>query len=167
MSAVTPAEYRRVAGLFPTGVTVVTRRLDDGKPYGMTVSSFTTVSLEPPLVLVCIDLAARFLRDLAHNHPFIINILSEDQQHVAQRFASKQEENRFAGLGWSPEWSDAPLLHGIVASFSCTVDRRVNAGDHVILIGAVHRVQQHQGKPLVWCDRGYHCLPALRAEPSV
>lgn len=163
MSTFTSAEFRSVAGLFPTGVTVVTRRLPDGKPYGMTVSSFTTVSLDPPLILVCIDLSAHFLRNFQAGDAFLINVLAEEQQSLARRFADRREEDRFSGLDWSPTWHDVPLLDGIVASFACTLDRRVDAGDHAILIGAVHHVQQHSGKPLVWCDRGYHCLPAQPA----
>jgi (E)-2-((N-methylformamido)methylene)succinate hydrolase len=160
MSAITAAEYRHVAGLFPTGVTVITRMLPSGRPYGMTVSSFTTVSLEPPLVLVCVDLSAQFLRNFELGDAFLINVLGEEQQHLARRFASRLEEDRFLGIPWSAGWMETPLLEGTVASFACRLDRRVDAGDHAILIGAVEKVQQHSGRPLVWCDRGYHCLPA-------
>ena len=157
--AVTAAEFRHVSGLFPSGVTVVTRRLPDGRPYGMTVSSFTSVSLLPPLVLVCIDRAANFLRDLSLGSPFVINILSDSQQEVARRFASKKEDDRFKGIDWSPNAANVPKLNGITASFDCRLDQSIEAGDHFLLIGAVDRVQQHQGLPLVWCNRDYHCLP--------
>lgn len=158
--SVTAAEFRHVCGLFPTGVTVVTRRLADGKPYGMTVSSFTSVSLNPPLVLVSIDLAAKFLQQLSAHEPFLINVLSDEQQHIAKRFASRQEEDRFQGLEWSADWLDVPLLGNVVASFACILERSIQAGDHVLLIGSVQRVKQHGDRPLVWCDRGYHCLPS-------
>ena len=156
---VTAAEFRHVAGLFPTGVTVVTRRLVDAKPYGMTVSSFTSVSLDPPLVLVCIDLAAKFLKELPERAPFLINVLAEDQQHLARRFASRQEEDRFEGVDWTSEWNDVPLLSGVVASFACMLHQAIPAGDHSLLLGLVQRVKQHSGRPLIWCDRGYHWLP--------
>ncbi len=156
---VSSAEFRAVAALFPSGVTIITRRLSNGLPYGMTVSSFTSVSLNPPLVLVCIDTGARFAENLAPGMPFLINVLGEDQQHLARRFADKREEDRLAGVEWSPSWSDVPLLKGIVASFACTLDRIVEAGDHLILIGAVQQLLRHEGRALVWCERGYHCLP--------
>ncbi len=156
---VTAAQFRHVCGLFPTGVTIVTRRMDDGKPYGMTVSSFTSVSLDPPLVLVSIDHSARFLRGLRLALPFVINVLGENQQHLAKTFASRQEDNRFRDVDWSADWENVPLIGGIVASFRCLLDKTVEAGDHTLLLGSVEGVEQHEGRPLVWCDRGYHCLP--------
>ncbi len=161
---VTAAEFRHVCGLFPTGVTVVTRRLPDGTPYGMTVSSFTSVSLEPPLVLVSINHSATFLHDLPVNAAFLINVLSEDQQHVAKQFSSREEDDRFKDLDWSDEWRNVPLLAGVIASFACLLESSVEAGDHLLLIASVQRVKQHQGRPLIWCDRGYHALPPLPIE---
>ncbi len=156
---VTAAEFRHVAGLFPTGVTVVTRRLANNAPYGMTVSSFTSVSLDPPLVLVCIDNSANLLKQLPEHAPFLINVLAEDQQHLAKRFASRNEEDRFEGVEWTSEWNNVPLLGGLVASFACILEQSIPAGDHALLIGLVSRVKQHGGRPLIWCDRGYHWLP--------
>ena len=101
---VTAAEFRSACGLFASGVTVVTRRLPDGSPYGMTVSSFTSVSLDPALILVCIDRNARFLRDLASDQSFAVNILGEEQQHIAARFADRKEDDRFSGVEWSAGW---------------------------------------------------------------
>lgn len=157
--SITAAEFRHVCGLFPTGVTVVTRVLPDGRPYGMTVSSFTSVSLHPPLVLVSIDQAANFLVNLPDDAAFLINVLGEEQQEMARRFASRSEEDRFNGIEWSAGWRGVPLLSGVVASFACMLERKVVAGDHTLLIGAVKQVKQHGERPLVWCDRGYHCLP--------
>lgn len=161
---VSGADFRSACGLFASGVTVVTRRLPDETPYGMTVSSFTSVSLDPPLILVCIDRNARFLRELAADQPFAVNILSEQQQSLAMRFADRKEENRFSGVEWSAGWSGLPLLHGVVVTFSCRLQSTVPSGDHSILIGEVHQIQRHKGSPLVWCDRGFHCLPALADE---
>ncbi len=155
------ADFRAACGLFATGVTVVTRRLPDHSPFGMTVSSFTSVSLDPPLILVCIDRAARFLNALSPQEPFAVNILSEQQQHIAARFANRNEEDRFSGVEWAPGWNAVPLLAGVVAAFSCSLHQTLLSGDHYILIGAVRQIQRHKGSPLVWCDRGYHCLPAV------
>ena len=163
--AVTAAEFRAACGLFASGVTVVTRRLPDDSPYGMTVSSFTSVSLEPPLVLVCIDRKARFLKNLEPDQPFGINILSERQQQIATRFADRNEEDRFAGLAWMPGWNGVPLVSGVVATFACALQQIIESGDHFILIGEARQIQRHKGSPLIWCDRGYHYLPGVgRAE---
>jgi flavin reductase (DIM6/NTAB) family NADH-FMN oxidoreductase RutF len=158
---VSAAEFRSASGLFASGVTVVTRRLPENSPYGMTVSSFASVSLAPPLILVCIDCGARFLRDLSLREPFAVNILSEHQQHIAARFASRDEEDRFSGVEWISGWKDVPLVAGVVVTFACSLRQTVQSGDHLILIGEVHEIQRHRGSPLVWCDRGYHCLPAV------
>ena len=156
---ISATDFRAISALFPTGVTVVTRRLPDGRPYGITVSSFTTVSLHPPLVLVCIDRGAHFAGHLPVNMPFIVNVLSEEQQHLARRFSNRREEDRFAGVDWIPGWSEVPRLQGTVASFGCSLDKIVSAGDHLVLIGAVQNLRRHEGRALVWCERGYHCLP--------
>jgi flavin reductase (DIM6/NTAB) family NADH-FMN oxidoreductase RutF len=158
---VSAADFRSACGLFASGVTVVTRRLPDESPYGMTVSSFTSVSLDPPLILVCIDLNARFLRDLPPDQPFAVNILGEHQQPVATRFADRKEDDRFSALEWSAGWKDVPLISGVVATFACRLRQEIESGDHFILIGEVQQIQRHKGSPLVWCDRGYHCLPAV------
>ncbi|MBV8549783.1 MAG: flavin reductase family protein [Acidobacteriaceae bacterium] len=159
---VSAAEFRSICGSFPSGVTVITRRLANGLPYGMTVSSFTSVSLHPPLILVCVDKDAGFLEAMEPGLPFIVNVLSEDQQHLAKRFSDRGEEDRFAGVDWTPGWANVPLLGGTVASFGCSLDRIVEAGDHLVLIAAVRELQRHQGRPLVWCDRAYHLLPRPR-----
>jgi flavin reductase (DIM6/NTAB) family NADH-FMN oxidoreductase RutF len=158
---VSAAEFRAACGLFPSGVTVVTRRLPDGSPYGMTVSSFTSVSLDPPLVLACIDRSARFLRELSPREPIAVNILNERQQHMAARFANRDEEDRFSGIEWAPGWSGVPLLSGVVVTFACSLYQTFESGDHLILISEVQDIQRHKGSPLIWCDRGYHCLPAI------
>lgn len=153
------ALFREICGLFPSGVTVVTRRHADGRPYGMTVSSFTSVSLDPPLVLVCVEREAGFMQELRPGLPFLVNVLGEDQQHLAKRFSKRPEEDRFLGIDWEPGWSDVPHLKGTVASFACTLTQTVEAGDHFILLGAVTELHRHEGRALVWCERGYHCLP--------
>lgn len=127
----------------------------------MTVSSFTSVSLEPFLVLVCVDNRAGFLRELDSEVQFAVNVLREDQQDVAVRFSRKPEHLRFEDTNWSTGRFGAPLLHGTVACFECSVFNQVPAGDHLILIGQVEGVEQTPGNPLVWCGRAYHCIPAL------
>ncbi len=88
-----------------------------------------------------------------------MNVLSENQQHLAKRFSNRREDNRFSGVEWTPGWANVPRLEGTVASFNCSLERIVEAGDHFVLIGAVRKLERHQGRALVWCERGYHCLP--------
>ena len=159
---ISSVDFRAACGLFPSGVTVVTRRMRGGRPYGMTVSSFTSVSLEPALILVCIDRRAAFLTDLTAGLPFAVNVLSEEQQDLSIHFSNTPEANRFASVEWSEGWNGVPILNGIVASLACEVDEVVQAGDHYIVIGAVHHIQRFGGRSLVWCESGYHCLPPPR-----
>ena len=159
---VAASDFRGACGLFPTGVTVVTRRFPDGSPYGMTVSSFTSVSLDPPLILVCIDRRAAFLLELADEMPFAVNVLREDQQEIAVRFSRTPEGGRFAGIEWVEDSRGLPLLGGAVASFACSLEQVVEAGDHFLLIGGVEEIRRQSGRALVWCESSYHSLPAPR-----
>lgn len=157
-----PASFRAACALFPTGVTVVTRMSNEGRPYGMTVSSFTSVSLRPPLVLVCADKRAGFVRHLAPGMPFAVNVLREDQQLVAVRFSTAPEHIRFENLDWTEGLGGTPLLADTVATFECTLSESVEAGDHLIIVGRVQKVNRKTGYPLVWCGSSYHCIPGLR-----
>jgi flavin reductase (DIM6/NTAB) family NADH-FMN oxidoreductase RutF len=158
--AISQSEFRAACGLFPTGVTVVTRQSADGKPYGMTVSSFTSVSLTPPLILVCIEKRAGFAAGLSAALPFAVNVLKEDQQALAVRFSKAPEMDRFSAVEWEMGWEGVPLLHGTVGSFSCSAETVVDAGDHLIVVGRVQELRRNGGRALVWCESAYHCLPA-------
>lgn len=158
-STVTPVEFRTACGLFPTGVTVVTRRVPDGGAYGMTVSSFTSVSLHPPLILVCINKIAHFLTKAGHPEHFAVNILSEAQQELAVRFSALPDHMRFEGLPWKEGLHGVPLIEGVVASMACKTENVVDGGDHLILVGRVEEIHQQPGRALVWCESRYHCLP--------
>jgi len=167
LSSISPhfsaTDFRSVCGSFPSGVTVVTRRLDDGQPYGMTVSSFTSVSLKPPLILVCIDVGAGFLQGISVGLPFAVNVLSEHQQSLAKRFSDRHENQRFSSVAWQVGWKRIPILNETSALFYCTVRDIVSAGDHAVLIADVHGLANSERRPLVWCERKYHCLPTSNA----
>ena len=152
----TSAEFRAACALFPTGVTVVTRLMPDQKPYGITVNSFASLSLHPPLVLVCIDLRSSFLKGLAEDEAFAINVLNEDQEHLSIHFSKPREEGRFRGVLWREGERGVPLLDGAVATFQCELNRGLDAGDHRIIIGAVRRLEYRKRPPLLWCDGCYH-----------
>lgn len=151
----TLAEFRVACGLFPTGVTVVTRLMPDRRPHGLTVSSFTSLSLRPPLVLVCIDLRSSFLKGLTEDDLFAINVLNECQEHLSIHFSRPREEERFQEVVWHEGECGVPLLSDAVATFQCGLRRTVDAGDHRILIGEVRRLQYGKRSPLVWYHGSY------------
>ncbi|WP_245754034.1 flavin reductase family protein [Aquisalimonas asiatica] len=146
---------KRTLGRYPTGVAVVTARRGDGTPVGLTVNSFTSVSLEPPLILWCLANESPNLpvfRDAAH---FGISVLAADQQWVSNRFASPLEE-KFAGIDWFEGEGGVPLLRGSVAHLHCRHYSRHPGGDHVILLGQVARFDNTGGEPLVYLGGDYH-----------
>lgn len=129
--------FRQVMARFPTGVTVVTTRGPDGAPLGLTVSSFTSVSLDPPLVLVCLDHASSSRAPLIGARSFAVNVLSAGQGGLAARFAAEPSVGRFDGVAWRPGPGGAPILSGVAAWVTCTPDAAYEAGDHTILVGRV------------------------------
>jgi len=155
-SSFTSAEFRFACSLFPTGVTVVTRLMPDRKPHGLTVSSFTSLSLHPPLVLVCIDLSSSFLRELTKGDLFGINVLNQDQKHLSVHFSRPREEERFHKVDWREGERGVPLLSDAIATFQCGLSRAVDAGDHRILIGEVRRLEYRRLLPLIWYHGSYH-----------
>jgi flavin reductase (DIM6/NTAB) family NADH-FMN oxidoreductase RutF len=151
------AEFCRTCAKFPTGVTILTMRDSEGGARGMTASSFTSVSLDPPLVLVCVDHKASVLEHLRRSEHVGINILSEEQSDLSSRFA-RHGEDRFADVEWTAGHQGVPLIPGVLASFECRIDRIVDAGDHAIVIAEVLRAEYRDGRPLVYFGSGYHKL---------
>jgi flavin reductase (DIM6/NTAB) family NADH-FMN oxidoreductase RutF len=129
--------FRQVMGVFPTGVTIVAATGLSGQPLGLTVNSFTSVSLDPPLVLVCIDRASSSHDRLLDAGAFAINILSADQADFAVRFASDPSEGRFEGIEWRPSPSGSPVLAGVSGWLDCTIECVHDAGDHSIIVARV------------------------------
>jgi len=133
----TDASLRAVMACHPTGVTVVAACDEAGKPYGLTVNSFTSVSLDPPLVLVCIGHESSSHDRLVGASGFTVNVLSADQGAVAARFASEPSAGRFDDVDWAPSPYGAPILADTVAWIDCSLDEVLTAGDHSILLGRV------------------------------
>ena len=150
MDADAKRALRNAFGTFATGVTVITTREADGTPRGFTANSFTSVSLDPPLVLVCLGKAAHSCDVFASSDHFAINILAADQKEISGLFAS-QSPDKFENARWSEDQNRTPLIEGCLARFSCARHRLVDAGDHLILIGRVQEFSTHDGSPL-----GYH-----------
>ncbi|RZF25231.1 flavin reductase [Paraburkholderia sp. UYCP14C] len=148
------AEFRRALGAFVTGVTVVTTIQPDGSPRGFTANSFTSVSLDPPLILVCIAKTAASYAVFSDARRFAVSVLAEDQKNVSGVFASKAAD-KFAQVPWSTRKTGAPVMDGAAASFDCTTHEVVDAGDHIILIGRVVDFVQTSSSPLGYCRGAY------------
>ncbi len=154
MDAFDEARYRQVLGHFATGVTVVTASAG-GEPVGLAVNSFTSVSLEPPLVAFCVARSSTTWPQLRAAGTFCVNVLAEDQEALSRAFAAPAVD-RFLGVGWRPAPSGAPVLAGVLAWIDCTVEAEHEAGDHFIVVGRAHELDLgHEGRPLVFYRGGY------------
>jgi flavin reductase (DIM6/NTAB) family NADH-FMN oxidoreductase RutF len=156
--SVSQAELKDVYARRATGVAIVTARAGD-RIHGMTVSAFTEVSLEPPLVLVCLDRTTNTQRVIAEGGCFAVNILARDQEALARRFACDDaEDRRFSGIDCETGATGAPLLAGSVASLDCRLEATHEAGDHIVYVGEVVGLHLSDGDPLLFYDRGYRGL---------
>lgn len=141
---------RRIAGHFPTGVTIVTT-LHEGRPCGLTVNSFASVSLDPPTVLICLGHTARAYTCVEATGRFAVNVLAEHQEAIARVFADKTIEEKFAGLRHGPSPGGQPLLEGIHAWLDCEVTARHPGGrTHTIFVARVTAVGVGEGQPLLF-----------------
>jgi flavin reductase (DIM6/NTAB) family NADH-FMN oxidoreductase RutF len=149
-----PALFRSVLGRFAAGVTVVTARDGDGRDHGMTVSAFCSVSLEPPLVLICIEHTTAMHEVLTTASQFAVNMLASDQEPIARRFAESMED-RFDGIGYVRGTTGAVQLEGILAFLECNIVARYPGGDHTIVLGEVIAAATHLERPLLYYRGGY------------
>ncbi len=154
-----PRALRDAFGAFLTGVTVVTTFSDEGAPIGFTANSFTSVSLDPPLLLVCLAKTSRNYQTLMTTKGFAVNILSEDQKDVSNTFA-RPVEDRFAAVDWQKGPFGSPVFSDVAAWFDCSAHERVDAGDHVIIIGKIEGFE-NSGKTGLGYARGGYFTPAL------
>lgn len=158
--AVDPELFRSALREWASGVTVVTSRRDD-EIHGMTVSAFSSVSLDPPLVLVCADKSSNTHGLIADSAIFAVHVLRRDQEALSNRFASKREEDRrFEGIDWTTAATGAPVLPGAVAVLDCRVVAAHDAGDHVIYVGSVEAARVDAGEPLLYHGGAYGALAA-------
>ncbi len=147
-------EFRRALGCFPTGVTVICTREPNGTPRGITANSFGSVSLEPPLISICIDHRAASLEVFRACRSFAINVLSEQQRDVSDLFATKAPD-KFERVVWRPGRLDAPLLDASVATFECEPFTAQDAGDHLLMLGRVRFFTSNDAPPLGFCRGNY------------
>lgn len=161
---VDPLAMRRTIGRFATGVAVVTTSAG-GTPHGMTVNSLTSVSLDPPLLLVCLTIGARSTGAVSEAGRFAVNILSARQEHLALRFA-KRGEDHFAGLEVTNGRHAVPIIPDAFAHLECLVEREFVAGDHLVVIGRVIRVCERDGEPLGFLGGKFSDLAVRGNEPT-
>ena len=144
-------------GRFPSGVTVVTSIDGQGRDHGMTVSAFSSFSLVPPLVLICIEKTASAHQTLTTCDSFVVNILSADQEQIARRFAIV-DIDRFEGVGYSRAQSGIAVLDDVVAVIECRRTKLYEGGDHTIIAGLVEAARADNRKPLLYYRGGYSQL---------
>lgn len=147
-------EFRRVLGHFASGVSVVTTCYQQIN-YGITVSSFSSLSLVPPLVLICIDQSVASHSALEQSGVFAVNILSEEGEWLSRHFATR-EADKFDGIAYHLGQNDVPLLDDALATLECRIVQQVAGGDHTIFLGEVLSGETHRGKPLIYYRSGYH-----------
>ncbi len=155
---ISPDEFRHTLSHFASGVTVITACDRDGRPTGLTASAFTSVSLEPPLILVCVDHKAQSYPALAGSEMFAVNILSHDQEPVSRRFATTKIENKFEGVAFTLSPLGLPLLDDALAQLECATVNVHLEGDHSIFVGRVERAWAGAGLPLVYFRGRYDRL---------
>lgn len=153
--AVSNQDFRAGLSRFASGVTVVTTRDGEGRLHGLTVSAFCSVSLEPPLVLVCIEKATYSHDAFLESGVLAVNILAAGQQHLSEHFASPFED-KFEGVEVETSEFGLPHITGALASLDCTVKRSYDGGDHTIFLAEVEHAKSGEGDPLLYFRSAYH-----------
>jgi flavin reductase (DIM6/NTAB) family NADH-FMN oxidoreductase RutF len=156
-ASVTSDEFRRACGRFATGLTVASVLDAQGQPHGLTVNSFTSVSLEPPLILICLGHAVTVIDAFRESKHFGINVLADSQRELSERFARKGQD-RFDGLDWYCGETGVPLLPGVLAAMELAVRQRISTGDHDIFVGEMLKATIGDGNPLIYWASQYRKL---------
>jgi flavin reductase (DIM6/NTAB) family NADH-FMN oxidoreductase RutF len=152
-----PDEFRRLLGHFATGVTIVTTTDADARPAGLTVSAFCSLSLDPPLVLICVDHKAQTYPALRERGRFAVNILGAEHEGLSRRFAGTGFD-KFEGVPWRRSPRGLPLLEGALAHLECTTVAAHDEGDHTIFVGRVEAGAAGPGEPLLYYRGRYQRL---------
>lgn len=150
-------EYRHALGRFATGITIVSARDADGKPVGLTVNSFNSVSLDPPLIVWSLAQHSPIRAALEGCSHFAVNVLAHDQEWLSRQFAAKNVD-RYAGVVFADGAGGAPLIEGCCAWFECHNQAQYPGGDHVVFLGRVERYARRELRPLVYHGGRYHHL---------
>jgi flavin reductase (DIM6/NTAB) family NADH-FMN oxidoreductase RutF len=158
-----PDDFRRLLGHFASGVTVVTTRDSQGRPAGLTASAFTSVSLNPPMILVCVAQNAQSYEALQGADRFAVNILGQGQETLSNRFATKSSSaaEKFEGIGYKPGMLGLPILADALASLECATVHAYPGGDHTIFVGRIEAGASRDGdgaEPLLYYRGRYRQL---------
>ncbi|MGH7717660.1 MAG: flavin reductase family protein [Gemmatimonadaceae bacterium] len=146
--------FRSVLGRFPSGVTVVTAQDQTGEDHGMTASAFCSLSLQPPLVLLCVERSTDMHPVLESASRFVVNVLSSDQEPISRRFAERLGD-KFEGVGYSRGMTGAVILDDVHAFIECSSFAHYPGGDHSIFVGEVLYAEAREGRPLLYYRGGY------------
>ncbi len=157
--AIDGRELRNAMGLFATGVSIITTKDASGKPFGLTANAFSSLSLDPPMLLICVDKGVDCYACFDESKVFGVNFLSLAQEELSTRFATKGIE-KFEGLSYSVGELGVALLDGALAHFECTVAHAHEGGDHTIYVGEVQRLVTTEGDPLLFFQGKYRSLAA-------
>jgi flavin reductase (DIM6/NTAB) family NADH-FMN oxidoreductase RutF len=157
--AIEPQELRRVMGHFATGVTVITTKDQGGNPNGLTANAFMSLSLNPPLVLISVDKGATCYGCFGLQNGFTVNFLSEDQEEISRRFATKGAD-KFADLKWQPGSNGAAIIEGVMGYVECVITESHDGGDHTIVVGEIVNAGATGERPLLFFKGKYQRLPA-------
>jgi len=155
--AIDKSELRRVMGHFATGVTVITTRDEDGQPFGLTANAVTSVSLIPPLILICVDKACDTYPYFDRSKVFAVNILADAQEGISRRFATTGVE-KFEGIGYHKSETGCAVLDDAVGHMDCRIVATHDAGDHTIYVGEVLAADANDVTPLLFFRGGYRKL---------
>ena len=150
-----PVDIRLVMRYFASAVTVVTGSLDSGELFGLTVSAFTSVSLEPPLVLICIRNESFATNLLTKSMRYCVNILAEDQRPIAEKFSLAGEGGRFQNLDFYMGKGGSPIIRGTIGYVDCKIVEVIPGGDHTIFMGEAVDVSAEEKQPLLYLNRRY------------
>lgn len=151
--------FKQIMGNYPTGVTIVTTTDENGKPVGLTVNSFASVSLDPLMLLWSIDHRVSSLKAFTEGGKFAVHVLAGEQQELCKTFASKVED-RFAACEWNLSENGLPIIDGAFGVFECKTFKAIEAGDHTVLIGEVTDIRIDQEKdPMLYHRRVFGPIP--------
>jgi len=153
-------KLRWVLGHFATGVTIITTKDIAGAPFGLTANAFTSLSLDPPLVLICVDKAAQCYSCFVESNVFTVNFLCEDQEGISRCFATKGVD-KFAGLNWHEGAYGAAVLDDAIGYLECKIVQSYEGGDHTIIVGEVLNGLAGGGRPLLFFKGKYQRLPSM------
>lgn len=167
IAEITAAEFREAMGHFATGVTVVTSVGRHGEPVGTTANAVSSLSLDPPLVLVCFDRASLTLAAIRAHGAFVVNMLAAQQRHLSANFARPGVAAAWDGVRHRPGFTGSPRLHDVLAAVECTVEYRLPGGDHEIVVGRVRGVEMAADgtAPLLYWRGGYAALDGMGSPP--